>query len=84
MAINVDNGGPDRAKAFLSKLGTSSLPFYADPTGKLLPNLYRQAAVTGLPTSFLIDREGCVLGTMAGPADWASDDARRLVAATRS
>jgi thiol-disulfide isomerase/thioredoxin len=84
VAVNVDNGGPDRAKEFLTKLGTTALPFYADGSGKLLPALYQQAAVTGLPTSFLIDPNGCVLGTMAGPADWASDEARRLIAAARS
>ena len=84
VAINVDNGAPDRAKTFLAGLGTAALPFYADPTGKLLPALYQQAAVVGLPTTFLIDGNGCVLGTMAGPADWSSDDARRLVSAAQS
>jgi hypothetical protein len=32
-----------------------------------------------MPTTLLIDRNGCELGTLAGPAEWASEDAVRLI-----
>jgi hypothetical protein len=32
-----------------------------------------------MPTTLLIDPSGCEIGTLAGPADWASDDAVSLV-----
>jgi len=35
----------------------------------------------GLPTSVIIDKQGCRLGAMAGPAEWSSDDAKALIKA---
>ncbi len=35
----------------------------------------------GLPTSLLIGPDGCELAVMAGPAQWDSDDAAKVVAA---
>jgi hypothetical protein len=33
----------------------------------------------GLPATFLIDREGRIIGRLIGPAEWDSQDAMRLV-----
>ena len=35
----------------------------------------------GMPTSVLIDANGCEIGTLAGPAEWASDDGVALIKA---
>ncbi len=35
----------------------------------------------GMPTTLLVDRNGCEIGNMAGPAEWASDDGVKLVSA---
>ena len=40
-------------------------------------NVYR---VTGTPAVYLLDRELNVIGLAIGRRDWASDDARRLLA----
>jgi hypothetical protein len=34
-----------------------------------------------MPTSVLVDPEGCEIATIAGPAEWASDDALKLITA---
>jgi hypothetical protein len=34
-----------------------------------------------MPTTVLVDSNGCELGTIAGPAEWASGDAVKLVEA---
>ena len=34
-----------------------------------------------MPTSVLVDGQGCEIGTIAGPAEWASDDAVKLIQA---
>ena len=34
-----------------------------------------------MPTSILVDRNGCEIGKLAGPAEWASDDAVKLIKA---
>jgi hypothetical protein len=55
------------------------LAFYADPTANVFQTLKRAAKATGLPTTILIDSEGCELGIMSGPAEWDSEDALRLI-----
>ena len=35
----------------------------------------------GMPTTVIVDPSGCEIGTMAGPAEWASDDGVKLVSA---
>ena len=34
-----------------------------------------------MPTSLLIDAKGCEIANIAGPAEWASDDAIKLIKA---
>jgi hypothetical protein len=34
-----------------------------------------------MPTSVLIDGQGCEIATIAGPAEWDSDDAVKLITA---
>ena len=34
-----------------------------------------------MPTSVLVDGQGCEIATIAGPAEWASDDAIKLIKA---
>ena len=34
-----------------------------------------------MPTSVLVDGQGCEIANIAGPAEWASDDAIKLVKA---
>ena len=34
-----------------------------------------------MPTTLLVDPQGCEIGTIAGPAEWASQDALTLIKA---
>jgi hypothetical protein len=34
-----------------------------------------------MPTTILVDKAGCEVATLAGPAEWASEDAVKLVSA---
>ena len=79
VSINVDTARLDRPKAFLDEIGVKSLARYADPTGDAFEALRLAGKALGLPTSLLIDRDGCELGIVAGPAKWDSDDAIRLI-----
>ena len=84
VAINVDTARLDRPKAFLQDTGVTNLALYADPTANILQELKSGGQLLGLPTTLLIDRNGCELGTMAGPAEWASPDAEQLITAAKS
>jgi len=77
LAVNIDKGGPDKARDFLKETGATNLALYTDPSGKLFATL----KAVGMPTTLLIDREGREIGRLVGPADWASPEAKRLIEA---
>ncbi len=79
VAVNIDTARLDRPKTFLKEIGATSLPFYADHTADILQQLKRSQKIQGLPTTILIGKDGCEIGTLAGAADWDSADARALI-----
>ena len=81
VAVDVDTARLERAPAFLDGIGVKALARYADPSGDLLEKLRVAGTALGLPTSVLIDKEGCQLGAVAGAAKWDSDDALAAVKA---
>jgi thiol-disulfide isomerase/thioredoxin len=81
VAVNIDTSRLDRPKAFLNDAGVKTLGFYADPTADSFEALRVAGKALGLPTSLLIGPDGCELAVMAGPAQWDSDDAAKVVAA---
>ena len=50
-------------------------------TMRLLAPEYGLALMRKSPTTLLIDPAGCEIGTVAGPAEWASSDGIKLVSA---
>lgn len=81
VAVNVDTGGDGKPMAFLKEIGVDELAYYRDPSLALFNSLKRQGLAVGLPVTVLIDKEGCLLAHMNGPAEWASNDARLLIEA---
>ncbi len=81
IAINIDTGDDEKPKAFLSEIGIEALTFYRDATMGSFDALKKQGLAIGLPVTVLIDGEGCRLGSINGPADWGSEDAKNLIEA---
>ena len=81
VTINIDTRDPDKPKAWLKEVGISKLAYYADPAAKTFQDLKSIGRAFGMPTTLLIDPNGCEIGTIAGPAEWASDDAVKLIQA---
>lgn len=79
VTINIDTGDDAKPKAFLSEIGVKSLDLYRDPTMGVFNELKRKSLAFGLPVTMLVDKEGCQIAAMNGPADWSSDDALRFV-----
>jgi thiol-disulfide isomerase/thioredoxin len=77
VAISEDHGGSKTVDPFIDKLGLKSVKVYLDPKSAI----ERAFKVQGLPTSFLIDREGRVLGRVEGAAEW---DAPKLLEVLKS
>jgi thiol-disulfide isomerase/thioredoxin len=81
VAINVDTARVERAPKFLDEIGVTHLARYADHTGDSFETLRLAGKALGLPTSLLIDADGCELGVVAGAANWTSPDALAAVKA---
>jgi thiol-disulfide isomerase/thioredoxin len=81
VAVNIDTRDPEKPRAWLAEAGMQHLAYYADPTAKVFQDLKLAGRVFGMPTTFIVDRQGCELGSLAGPADWASEDALMLLKA---
>lgn len=85
VAVSIDTQDPAKPKKFLDEIGVKSLAFYGDPTTGIFTGLKGKGMAVGLPTTVLIDKQGCALGVMSGPAEWDSEDAKALIgAATKS
>jgi thiol-disulfide isomerase/thioredoxin len=75
VAASMDVKGAELVKPFLEKLGLSEMTVLLDRR-----TLLGQAfGIQGLPTTYLIDREGRVVGAYQGPAEWDSEEAKTLI-----
>ncbi len=81
VAINLDTRDPDKAQRFLAETQVRHLRFFADPQTRSFQALRSVGRGFGLPTTLLVDRNGCELGFLAGPAAWGSPEAQALVKA---
>lgn len=84
VAINLDSRDPAKPKTFLKDIGVTSLAFFSDPASKSFQALRTVGRGFGLPTTLLVDGQGCELGFLAGPAEWSSEDAQALIKAAMS
>ncbi len=81
VAVNIDTRDPNKPREWLKESGIDKLGYYADPSAKVFQILKTVGRAAGMPTTLLVDPRGCEIGTMAGPAEWASEDGIRLVSA---
>lgn len=79
VAISLDLKDPAMPQGFLRDIGVKTLEFYHDRSGKALQAMRVAGLGAGLPVSVLVDGRGCVLGNLAGAAEWASEDGLRLI-----
>ncbi len=80
-AINIDTRNLERPRQWLAENGITRLAYYADPKTASFQTLRAAGKAVGMPTTLLIDREGCELGVLHGAAEWASADAKALIRA---
>ncbi|MGB8899627.1 MAG: TlpA disulfide reductase family protein [Methylocella sp.] len=79
VAVNIDTAKLDRPRAFLNETGVKNLKLYTDNAAAAFQTLRQAGKVLGLPATILIGKDGCEIGTMAGPAQWDSEDALALL-----
>lgn len=75
VALSVDRAGVKASQKFLDQIAVKSLKTYVDATARVSKPL----RVVGMPTTILIDREGREVGRLIGPAEWDTEEAKRLI-----
>jgi thiol-disulfide isomerase/thioredoxin len=79
VAVNIDQRNLERPRTFLQEVNVTRLAQYADPSARIFQQLRAVDRAVGMPTTLLIDKEGCELAYLAGPAEWASDEAKAFI-----
>lgn len=69
VAVSIDEGGRPAVESFL-KTNSLSLPAYTDPDNAAA----RTYGITGVPETFIIDRQGIIVKKVIGPLEWDSPD----------
>ncbi len=75
VTISIDRRGMEVVGPFWRERGFRHLAIRLDPASRLM----RDFGVRGLPTTYLIARDGTVAGYLEGHGDWNSPEAKRLV-----
>jgi thiol-disulfide isomerase/thioredoxin len=81
VAVNIDTRDPEKPKSFLKEANLTRLGYFSDQKAKVFQDLKAIGRALGMPTSVLVDGKGCEIATIAGPAEWDSDDAVKLITA---
>ncbi|MBI1363542.1 MAG: redoxin domain-containing protein [Proteobacteria bacterium] len=74
-AVSVDEGGLNTIESFYKEHNIRNLPVFSDPTADA-PASFN---VRTLPASFVIDRDGQLVGMLPGYGSWMSDSARMVL-----
>ena len=81
VAVNIDTRDPEKPKDFVKQANLAHLGYFSDAGARVFQELKGVGRALGMPTSVLVDPQGCEIATIAGPAEWASDDAIKLISA---
>ncbi len=69
LAVSIDRDAEKAVRPFAAKYGLT-FPVLLDPEGKT----YRLYGLTGVPESFIIDKNGVVIHKVIGPQDWMTKE----------
>lgn len=67
LAVSIDESGSEAVAPFMEKTRLT-FPALIDSKGAIKP-VYR---ITGIPESFIIDKQGILIKKIVGPLDWAA------------
>ena len=70
LPISQDREGVEKVATWYTRIGIARLPILIDRQGQLA----RELGLTGLPTSYLLDRQGQIVGKFLGSAEWDSPE----------
>lgn len=76
LTLATGRNSPTGIKKFFDEIGVENLPRHQDPKQKVASEM----GIFGLPITVLINPEGQEVARLRGDADWASDNAKAIVA----
>ena len=76
LTLATGRNSPTGIKKFFDEIGVDNLPRHQDPKQKVASEM----GIFGLPITVLIDPEGREVARLRGDADWASDNAKAIIA----
>jgi thiol-disulfide isomerase/thioredoxin len=79
VAVNIDTGSDEKPKAFLTEYGIDKLGYYRDSSMGVFTTLKKEGLAFGLPVTLVMDKKGCLISAMNGPAAWDSSDGKALI-----
>jgi peroxiredoxin len=69
LAVSIDREGEKAVRPFATKYGLT-FPVILDPDNKT----YRLYGLTGVPESFIVDKNGAVIHKIIGPQNWMKEE----------
>jgi thiol-disulfide isomerase/thioredoxin len=75
LPISIDVSRVSEVRQFYQRFGLNKLSIYVDPSKKVMLAL----AVTGIPTTLLINRDGLEIGRMVGAAQWDTPESVKRI-----
>lgn len=75
VALSQDRGGPEVAARWLEERDLDNLRPFHDPRSVLA----RVIGINGVPTAFVIDKQGRMVGVVEGPGRWDTPEAEALL-----
>lgn len=83
VAVNIDTGSDQKPKNFYQDYKIDKLAFYSDSSMGVFNAVKKEGLAFGLPATLILDKKGCLIGSMNGPAAWDSVDAKALITAAK-
>jgi len=83
VAVNIDTGSDQKPKNFYQDYQLAKLAFYSDSSMGVFNAVKKEGLAFGLPATLILDKKGCLIGAMNGPAEWDSEDAKALITAAK-
>lgn len=81
VTVSIDRSAPAVAQKFFDEIELKHLTLYYDESMQIFQDLKGQGMAFGMPTTLVVDKNGCSLGHMAGPAPWSDETAQTMLKA---
>ena len=79
VTVSLDRKAPAKPREFFDALKLKDLELFYDDDMDLFPALRKEGMAFGMPTTLIIDQDGCSLAHMSGSAPWADEQAKIMV-----